>query len=717
MLFELLLSLFISYVIYAIVSSYDKIPSYVGPKTQSKPKPKPFFRNPFVRRLEIEKCKITSEEKQLTVGKKLKFKISLIANDGTEWKEPTKFSVTIEGVTEIIPEITDDNFILFEARKSGLYHIFLNYDGYIKKKKIEISPGEIEPKFSEIKGIDKLPFYGEKEFTISTFDRFHNKRKKGGNSNKFQIELMSMNQTNDFQKIVEDEDNGRYKAFFSIQTIGIHQLEISYDDELIKKFELVVLKDELKSSIEEKIGNFEVENNKEKMYLKVSPTQISLIKYKFYIFPVKLFVFKLRNVNVKINQETTEMTLNDSEFQEFIIKSKDFVIIYGLIKYFLHSKVGASFDEKFMFFKNQISSSYDSNYYQDLFLKIDRQDLFNSAYGLLNKMPTDHWKKKWVIQFKNEPGIDAGGLFKEFIQLFSTELFQNNELFSPNEKQKLSFNPKNQNYDLFEFAGKFFGKCLYEQILIGVPFSHVFFKHLIGIPFNYKDFEMEDPTLFTTKIKFILESDMDDPDTRELLDDLNFTEEEYSTNNKVKIVELKKHGKNTLVTNKNKREYLFLLTKYKFVTIVQKQVESFMKGLQSMVHLDWLNIFDENELEYLICGLPEISVEDWKNNVDYSSISSTIKKWFWIAIDNLNQEERARLLQFITSTTQVPIGGFKNFTPKIKLVKKISGSSDSLPFSHTCSNTIELPNYSSYEKLLESITIALNYGNEGFGFA
>jgi apoptosis-resistant E3 ubiquitin protein ligase 1 len=470
----------------------------------------------------------------------------------------------------------------------------------------------------------------------------------------------------------------------------------------------------LKEYLKEKTGKFEVKCNKEKMYLNITPTQISLTKYKLFFFPVKVFVFKLRNVKIKINQDSNEIVVYDGEFQEYTLKSKELVVVYGLFKTFLFSKIGGSFEEKNLYFRKQLLYLCDVNTSKDKLITISRENLLKNSVEILKNFNED-WKKKWIIHFKNEPGIDQGGLLKEFIQIFSKELFQTSGLFVVNEKQKLSFNHKCEQFELYELAGKFLGKCIFEKKLIGVPFSHIFFKHLIGLPFNYFDFEIEDPTLFKTKIKFILDSNMDDPDTREALDDLTFSEEEYS-NNKATIFDLKKDGRKILVSNKNKQEYLYLLTKFRFITRVQKQINNFMKGLHSILPVDWLNIFDENELEILICGLSEISVEDWMSNTEYQGgIDSKIKKWFWIAIDNLNQEERAKLLQFITSSTQVPSGGFKYFNPKIR-IQKIN-STDSLPRSHTCTNTLDLPNYSSYEKLMESIMIALNYGNEGFGFA
>lgn len=39
---------------------------------------------------------------------------------------------------------------------------------------------------------------------------------------------------------------------------------------------------------------------------------------------------------------------------------------------------------------------------------------------------------------------------------------------------------------------------------------------------------------------------------------------------------------------------------------------------------------------------------------------------------------------------------------------------DQLPISHTCFNTLDLPEYSSYEKLQNALLTAIEYGSEGF---
>lgn len=94
--------------------------------------------------------------------------------------------------------------------------------------------------------------------------------------------------------------------------------------------------------------------------------------------------------------------------------------------------------------------------------------------------------------------------------------------------------------------------------------------------------------------------------------------------------------------------------------------------------------------------MPEVSVPDFKDNTAYPGINDPfndpIVRWFWTCVENMSGEERARLLQFVTGSSQVPPGGFKTLEPKINI--KLNHSPPShLPVSHTCFNTLELPRY------------------------
>lgn len=66
-------------------------------------------------------------------------------------------------------------------------------------------------------------------------------------------------------------------------------------------------------------------------------------------------------------------------------------------------------------------------------------------------------------------------------------------------------------------------------------------------------------------------------------------------------------------------------------------------------------------LQLIICGLGKIDVNDWKANtrLKHCTPDSNIVKWFWKAVELFDEERRARLLQFVTGSSRVPLQGFK----------------------------------------------------------
>ena len=114
-------------------------------------------------------------------------------------------------------------------------------------------------------------------------------------------------------------------------------------------------------------------------------------------------------------------------------------------------------------------------------------------------------------------------------------------------------------------------------------------------------------------------------------------------------------------------------------------------------------------------------------------------QWFWRAVRSFDKEERAKLLQFVTGTSKVPLNGFKelegmNGYSKFNIHRDF-GEKDRLPQSHTCFNRefcaipeyqpttanlcpeLDIPEYESYEILRKNLVIAMTAGSEYFGFA
>ena len=63
----------------------------------------------------------------------------------------------------------------------------------------------------------------------------------------------------------------------------------------------------------------------------------------------------------------------------------------------------------------------------------------------------------------------------------------------------------------------------------------------------------------------------------------------------------------------------------------------------------------------MISGLGKIDVQDWKSHtrLKHCSADSNVVKWFWRAVEDFDEERRARLLQFVTGSSRVPLQGFK----------------------------------------------------------
>lgn len=156
--------------------------------------------------------------------------------------------------------------------------------------------------------------------------------------------------------------------------------------------------------------------------------------------------------------------------------------------------------------------------------------------------------------------------------------------------------------------------------------------------------------------------------------------------------ELKAGGKNITVCEKNKKEYLERIIKWRLERGVQEQTESLVRGFYEVVDPRLVSVFDARELELVIAGTAEIDINDWRQNTEYRGgyhDSHQVIIWFWNVIERFSNEQRLRLLQFVTGTSSIPIDGFANLRgstgPRRFCIEKW-GKPNSLPRAHTCFN-------------------------------
>jgi len=106
--------------------------------------------------------------------------------------------------------------------------------------------------------------------------------------------------------------------------------------------------------------------------------------------------------------------------------------------------------------------------------------------------------------------------------------------------------------------------------------------------------------------------------------------------------------------------------------------------------------------------------QDWKANTLYEgafSANHKVIQWFWDILGQLTNQQRTRLLQFVTGTSRVPIGGFKQLQGvdgqvRRFTIRSLQVNEHEYPRSHTCFNRLDLPMYAS-KAHLESVVVHL----------
>ena len=184
-------------------------------------------------------------------------------------------------------------------------------------------------------------------------------------------------------------------------------------------------------------------------------------------------------------------------------------------------------------------------------------------------------------------------------------------------------------------------------------------------------------------------------------------------------MELKVNGAETQVTATNLGEYLQLFAQHKLIGAIQPQIEVFRNGLAVFVQADTRAILKKcctiAELQVLICGNPEIDVQDWEQSARYLggfNAGSQLVQWLWAVIELMETAERSQLLHFCTGSAWPPATGFNSLMgyggqQQRFAVQQLDGGPERLPTAATCFNTLRLPRYTSQAELQLKLQQAL----------
>ncbi|ROL33044.1 E3 ubiquitin-protein ligase HACE1 [Megalobrama amblycephala] len=399
-----------------------------------------------------------------------------------------------------------------------------------------------------------------------------------------------------------------------------------------------------------------------------------------------------------------------------------------LMSRFMHIIKGQPFKDRCeWFYEHLLAGQPDSDMVhrpvnENDILLVHRDSIFRSSCEVVSKSSNEKLKQGIAVRFHGEEGMGQG-VVREWFDILSNEIINpdyalftqsaDGTTFQPNSNS--SVNPDHLNY--FRFAGQILGLALYHRQLVNIYFTRSFYKHILGIPVSYQDVSSIDPE-YAKNLQWILDNDISD-----LGLELTFSVETdvFGT---MEEVPLKPGGITIQVTQDNKAEYVQLVTELRMTRAIQPQINAFLQGFHTFILPSLIQLFDEYELELLLSGMPEIDVMDWKRNTEYTSgydLQEPVIQWFWEVVENLTQEERVLLLQFVTGSSRVPHGGFAFLMGGSGLQKftiaAVPYTSNLLPTSSTCINMLKLPEYPSKDVLRDRLLVALHCGSYGYTMA
>ncbi|KAL4475236.1 hypothetical protein ABPG72_018893 [Tetrahymena utriculariae] len=343
-------------------------------------------------------------------------------------------------------------------------------------------------------------------------------------------------------------------------------------------------------------------------------------------------------------------------------------------------------------------------------VKINR-DKF--AEELLTNFESFDLKNALYINFKDEKGIDAGGLRREFYELVGKMMkdstYQFFELSSGQNTEKYYFHKNclkmKQSVQYFKIFGKFIAHTILYEALLGIEFCEPLYKLITKQDIKFEDLKHVLDSQTYNNYKMLKELDA------ESLEDMCLF---FTYIDKGKMIDLIPNGGSTQVNKDNLEKYLQETSQYLLQKRFQNAITHLQEGFESVFPSDLLFKFiHPNELSIYTCGLKEIDGAFLQKLSTFSGGNSILQNYFYRYLSESSTQMLQNFLKFITGSGSIPFD-YSNFKLVIDFISSMN--INKLPISHTCFRSIEVPYYKSYEQMKAKFDLAFTLGSEGFAF-
>ena len=374
-------------------------------------------------------------------------------------------------------------------------------------------------------------------------------------------------------------------------------------------------------------------------------------------------------------------------------------------------------------------------------------------------------RQELLIEYDGETGQDAGGLRRQFFDLFSSELVASglwtttaagglrplDDVLATQLDRDAADAARRRRH--METCGRVCGMALYQELhrrrnpmpallqggeappsLLGAPFALYFIRAIqhdppSSLPELQAELSTESlegsPDYRAGKeilVRSVAESGLEGETFVRALRGGGGT----ACGGGVEAVPLVEGGAQIALTDENKREWLERLLRSELVEGFAEAASQFRSGLLdvvAMAHVDaahvehsrWLTphffLLSAGELQQQWSGAPVSRefIEELSGVAEVHADVQAQAAWLWDILVELDDEWRAKVFRFVTGGSRRPLGGIGHFRIGPK-----EGGDGAFPFAHACANALDMPSYSSRGILREQLIAAVEAAHDKF---
>ncbi|XP_040012790.1 probable E3 ubiquitin-protein ligase HERC1 isoform X5 [Xiphias gladius] len=347
-----------------------------------------------------------------------------------------------------------------------------------------------------------------------------------------------------------------------------------------------------------------------------------------------------------------------------------------------------------------------------IFVQIAKQVV--SLNPLELRLPSRAWKVKLV----GEGADDAGGVFDDTITEMCQELQSGVVdllIHTPNSfadvgsnTDRFLLNPVALSEDhmvQFRFLGILMAVAIRTKKPLDLHLAPWVWKQLCSMPLGGPDLEEVDLLTYRTLqgILHLENSGITDDNFHVMIPLDSFMA--HSADGR--LVPVVPGGQNISLTFANRTEYVERALDHRLHEM-DSQVAAVREGMSTIIPVPLLSLLTAQQLEQLVCGLPEVSVEMLKKLVRYRDITEShlLIGWFWQSLEEFTNEERVLFLRFVSGRSRLP-SNLADITQKFQIIK-VDRPVNGLPTAQTCFFLLRLPPYTSQAILTERLRYSIH---------